>query len=142
MTPKNHIEDEPPEDTGSKQALTQFRPGVSGNPKGRPRGARSKLGEQFLNDLHDEWEKNGAKALALCAAREPTQFVKIVGNLLPREIVTAALNVNAEVNFSNVEDAKNFLRAYRMVRDAPMIEAKPIDDEGAVVTQAWRADGD
>ena len=41
-----------PEDTGTQQArerkATQFKPGQSGNPKGRPKGARNRLGTRSL----------------------------------------------------------------------------------------------
>jgi len=41
-----------PESTGGKQVtgreLTQFKPGQSGNPKGRPQGSRNKLSENFF----------------------------------------------------------------------------------------------
>lgn len=38
-----------PENTGAiKDELGRFLPGVSGNPAGKPKGARTKLGEQFL----------------------------------------------------------------------------------------------
>ena len=100
---------------------------------GRPRGSRNKLGEEFLDDLIAEWRANGKNALALCAAREPTQFVKIVSNILPKEVLSMALNVNASFDFTEVEDARAFLAAYRRC------QVEPLEDQ--LMTQVLR-DGD
>jgi hypothetical protein len=53
---------------------------------GRPKGARSKLGEAFLEDLRDAWLEHGASALARCAKEEPSQFCKIIASLMPRDV--------------------------------------------------------
>ena len=53
---------------------------------GRPKGARSKLGEAFLEDLRDAWNERGATALARCAEEEPGTFCKIIASLLPKTI--------------------------------------------------------
>jgi hypothetical protein len=117
--------DAAPDTTGAKQD-TRFKPGQSGNPAGRPRGSRNKLGEEFLDDLIDEWRVRGKQALQLCATREPTQFCKIVANILPKEVLSMALNVNTTVDPSEIENAKGFLAAYRYARDrigaVPLIE--------------------
>jgi hypothetical protein len=110
-----------PDLTGEKQVATRFKPGQSGNPAGRPKGARSRLGEKFLDDLCDRWEEHGKKALEICALREPATFIKVVANVLPRELLVKALNVNATIDFTNAEDARAFLKAYRYVRDAQLV---------------------
>jgi Family of unknown function (DUF5681) len=131
-----------PDQTGEKQIATRFKPGQSGNPAGRPKGARSRLGEKFLDDLYDRWEEHGKKALEICALREPATFIKVVANVLPRELLVKALNVNATMDFADVEDARAFLKAYRFVRDA---QPEPLElehaEDGALLAE-WRSADD
>ena len=127
-----------PDNTGAKQD-TRFKAGQSGNPNGRPKGSRSKLGEDFLTDLHEAWQEHGKQALKTCATREPTQFAKIVANVLPRQIVESVFTVSASVSM-DVESAKEFLAAYRAVRqDAAATKTIEHVEESAVVTDGWRS---
>ncbi|QIG74581.1 hypothetical protein EVC10_073 [Rhizobium phage RHph_Y25] len=75
------------EKTGKPQPPVehQFKPG---NP-GRPKGARNKLGEQFLEDLYADWQANGVETLQRVREEKPDQYLKVVASILPKD-----LNVN------------------------------------------------
>ena len=72
-----------------KDKSLQFKSGQSGNPAGRPKGARSKMGEQFLEALQQDFETNGVKAIVAVRTDKPDAYIKVIASLLPKE-----LNVN------------------------------------------------
>lgn len=63
----------------------QFKPG---NP-GRPKGARNKLGEAFLEAMHDDFEAHGVAAIVQVRTEKPDQYLKVIASILPKD-----LNVN------------------------------------------------
>jgi Family of unknown function (DUF5681) len=73
------------DNTNGQQKPWLFKPGQSGNPAGRPRGARSKLAEDFLQDAYAQWQQHGSTALESMAKTEPAKFCQMVANLLPKE---------------------------------------------------------
>jgi hypothetical protein len=78
---------------------------IGGKPgPGRPPGARSKLGEAFLEDLRDAWNEHGKEALRRCATEDPSQFCRIIANLLPRDI---------DINLAATVDAASFAERFR-----------------------------
>ena len=72
--------------------LKPFKPGQSGNPKGRPKGARNRLGTQFLEALEADFNKHGAEAIEQVRQKKPEVYIKVVADLLPKE---ANINVEA-----------------------------------------------
>jgi hypothetical protein len=63
-----------------------FKPGQSGNPRGRVKGSRSKFSEAFIQDLASVWEQRGVKALEECAATEPGTFLRVCASLMPKDL--------------------------------------------------------
>ena len=73
------------DNTEKKQRnLIPYKPGQSGNPKGRPKGSRNKLSEDFFRDLSEAWTAFGKPALMAAAWTHPVEFVRVVASLMPR----------------------------------------------------------
>jgi hypothetical protein len=72
-----------------------FPPGVSGNPAGRQLGSRNKLAEDFLADMHRQYQESGPGILRDMATspelKDRVRFIELVHDLLPRN---ATLDVN------------------------------------------------
>lgn len=86
-----------------------FKPGQSGNPAGRPKGARQKLGEAFLEALARDFEKAsgedpslGEAAIAAMRAEKPNEYAKMIASILPKELEA---NVKGDLS----EEAKKWL---------------------------------
>lgn len=63
-----------------------WKPGVSGNPAGRPKGSRNKLGEAFVQALHDDFSKHGVQVIETVRLEKPDQYLKVVASLLPKQV--------------------------------------------------------
>jgi hypothetical protein len=73
--------------TERKQSgLIPFEPGKSGNPAGRPKGARSRLGESFIEALLADFKRHGVQSIIDMRDEKPGDYVKVVASLLPKEI--------------------------------------------------------
>lgn len=68
-----------------------WRAGQSGNPKGRPLGARNKLGEAFIKALEADFEAHGVAAIVKVREEKPDQYLKVIASLMPKEL---NLNIN------------------------------------------------
>lgn len=101
---------------------TRFKPG---NP-GRPKGARNKLGEAFLEAMLDDFTQHGVAAIETVRSEKPDQYLKVIASILPKE-----MNLNVTEQFSEMTDDELADRARRLARDlAPLLGGIGSDQAG------------
>lgn len=76
----------PSETTAKKHSgLIPFKPGQSGNPAGRPKGARHKLGTAFIEAMHKDFDEYGIGVIEVVRLEKPDQYLKVIASILPKE---------------------------------------------------------
>jgi hypothetical protein len=114
-----------------------WKPGQSGNPKGRAVGSRNKLSEQFLDETYEVYQQYGKPALIVMATKAPVRFCNMVALLIPQHFKVAhehTITLSPEELTEKLVEARQQLVAAGV--DLKMIEGKVLDeqaDEGNTV---------
>ena len=64
---------------------TQFKNGNAGGP-GRPKGARNKFSEAYVEDVFASWKKGGKKVIEKVMKERPDVYLRVVAQLLPKDL--------------------------------------------------------
>lgn len=57
----------------------------AGNP-GRPKGSRNKLGEAFIQAMHDDFLDHGPAVIEAVRTEKPDQYLKVIASILPKQL--------------------------------------------------------
>jgi hypothetical protein len=95
---------------GKDPKTGRFLPGNSGF-GGRPKGARNKLGEEFIQALYESFQERGAETIEKVRSEDPTQYVKVIASLLPKEL-------NVKVSELDELSDDELFRRYRAITQA------------------------
>ena len=60
--------------------------GISGNPNGRPVGARTAFSNAFLRDLAEVWTTEGRRCMEHTAKASPETFFAVCSKLIPKDV--------------------------------------------------------
>ena len=117
---------------GEWLAPYQFKPG---NP-GRPKGSRNKLGEAFIQALHDDFQEHGVATIAEVREQRPDQYLKVVAAVIPQEVHHRVEDYD---DLSDDDLRDEFLRAAGAIQTR--IEARGGDTAaGAIESSAGQLD--
>lgn len=79
--------DTPPQAPKKKSGLKPpWKPGQSGNPAGRPKGARTILQEDFFKALQRDFAQNGVEVLQVMRAEKPNEYARMIAGLMSKEV--------------------------------------------------------
>ena len=94
--------------TAKKQRGRPFEPGRSGNPAGRPKGSRNKLGEDFIAAVAQDWAEHGSAVLARVRKVSPGAYLRVVASLVPQQL---AITQNDDLSAMSDEELRESLQS-------------------------------
>ena len=83
-----------------------FKPGQSGNPKGRERGSKNHITKAFLEALTEDFLAHGKDVIERVRQERPDVYLKLTAMLVPKDLdVKHSGNVNVSiVNYADIDD--------------------------------------
>lgn len=70
---------------GVPSNLVPFQKGQSGNPGGKPTGARNRVTGRFLKELAEHFEQHGKEAIERLCKEDPRAYINAIVRLCPAQ---------------------------------------------------------
>lgn len=94
-------------ETRVPKQLTPWTKGQSGNPAGRPKGARHKLDDLFVRALYDDFKLGGKEAIVKCREEKPDVYLNVIAKIVPKQV-----DVTADESLANFADGLQAVAAF------------------------------
>ena len=94
----------------------------AGNP-GRPKGARNRLSEAFLEALETAWHAKGQEVIDKVIQDRPHEFLKVIAGLLPKDV---RLNVSEYADLSDEQLLMQLQKIYELIGPAISAESSRV----------------
>ncbi len=78
--------------------------GPDNPPRGRPKGSRHKLSEDFIKAMAEDFENHGKDAIVKMREDRPGDYIRVIASLMPKE---ATLTIN---QFDELTDEQLYAR--------------------------------
>ena len=112
--------DNPSKRGPKKLHYANWKPGQSGNPKGKPKGSRNKLVTAFLDAVYAKWQKKGDAVLDRIIKENPVDFMRIVAALVPRHFKVT----DERENLTDEQRATRLLGIFRALTESGNLPAE------------------
>jgi hypothetical protein len=99
--------------------------GHKGGP-GRPRGARNKLGEDFLTAVYSDWAEHGASVLSEVREKNPAVYLRVIASLVPQHL--AIETIENEMDEMSSAELRRYLA--EQARELGLLDDLPENRDG------------
>lgn len=96
-----------------KSGLRPWKPGQSGNPLGRPQGARSKFSEAACADALADWTTHGKTTLARVREDDPSTYLRVLFSIIPKDIAVSIEQRNGPLDSEEMRTMRRLVEVIR-----------------------------
>jgi hypothetical protein len=77
---------------------SQFKPGQSGNPAGKPKGSRNRIQRNVIDAFDEHWAEHGKEAINIMFKERPADYLRFAANFLPKETIVQDIKPETEMS--------------------------------------------